>query len=1242
VAIPYSVRRGIVAVLLLIAFVLQGTTSVLAGTTGVISGAVADPQSNQPVVGARVTAMSPSQSATTTTDASGRFSFISLNPDTYTISVAETSTRDAASQSGITVQADQTVSVSLTQPTKLKQIGSVTSRAAGALVKPGTTADVYSINAVTQDKASNVGGGGNLNSAWSAIATVPGVFVQPNQAGYIGAGSTISIRGGDYDQIGYELDGVPVNRAFDNYPSGSLSSLGQQELQVYTGAPAANAEANGISGYINQVIRTGTAPASRNLTLAIGTPIFYNKVAFEAGGANPARTFSYYIGAGAYNQNYRYYDQFNGASLQSTWGAPLAPCPDAGPIGCHGPAGQDYTNGGTAPAYALGPFQYNALAAVQDRDTIANFHFGLPRKDGNRDDIQLLFSNNFINNPAYDSTNDAGGARFLNDIGLGVPAYTDTYTFIGARPGTVLPGTFTGGPSTTTPYYFPQSPFGRAFGQDNCGIATNNIQNGCIEPDRRDAFNNNQSVLKLQYQHNFGTNAFLRIYGYTYYSNWLQTGPQSNFADYLGYVPSDYELASHTRGVSAQFSSQLNSQHLLSVQGSYTMASTLRDNNTQDVAAFYGPTRLNNRTVVGLLVDSSNPYNGQCYAFGGTPVPCYNAAGTDLNRGANRNGTTPFPGFFSLLQAANGTVTPATGTCGGGPCRYLVVEDGSRATYNTVVPKFTAFSITDQWKPTDRINVNLGLRYDRFVFQGSDTTGTAARTFFYNAWNNQFPTLKQFNVSGQTESYSELQPRIGMTYTVDPRTVLRLSYGRYAQAPNSAFEQYNYLQQNAPVGLAGFVRTGIGNTPAHAIRPSVANNYDFSYEHQFRGDTSVKFTPFLRKTQDQIQQFFLDQKTNFVSGINVGRQTSQGFELEVDKGDFSRNGLAARLSFTYTNSYITYGRSESGLSVLDGANTAIQNYNAYTSFCATNPTDVRCGTVKNQNGAAIGAAPCYTPATGGPGAPTTSGAPSACAPGTIANPYWNAPVQALLDPTGKYPTFSTFPGGIGGGGYSTYGAPYVLTAIVQYKHGPLSVTPAFQFSGGQRYGVPLSTAGVTPNFCTGGLGGSTAGDPRYPYGAPGGSPYDVTTCVTGGAASQGNLAGTNPGVGITDQTLGAPAGYLAVPNSYTKMFDGVGAFVAPSNISLHTQVTYDVNKRLTLVGNFANIINRCFGGTKVPFAVNHACNYTATYGAGSGPSPLSGGLYNPSWNIQPILSTPYNPIFPSYPFNMYFEARIKI
>ena len=131
------------------------------------------------------------------------------------------------------------------------------------------------------------------------------------------------IRGGDYDQVGYEFDGVPVNRSFDNYPSSSASSLGNAEVQVYTGATPANAEGAGLAGYINQVIRTGTYPGFANGQLGIGTPTFYHRAMVEAGGATPDRLFSYYVGVAGYNQQFRYIDNSNGASYDNWAGSPL-------------------------------------------------------------------------------------------------------------------------------------------------------------------------------------------------------------------------------------------------------------------------------------------------------------------------------------------------------------------------------------------------------------------------------------------------------------------------------------------------------------------------------------------------------------------------------------------------------------------------------------------------------------------------------------------------------------------------------------------------------------------------------------------------------------------------------------------------------------------------------------------------------------------------------------------------------
>ena len=144
---------------------------------------------------------------------------------------------------------------------------------------------------------------------------MPGAYVPPNQ---VGVNQTVYIRGGYYDQIGYEYDGVPINRSFDNYPGNSETTLGQQELQIYTGGGEADANATGLAGFINQVIKTGTYPGYATGGLAFGTPTFYHDARVEAGGSTPDRMFSYYVGVSGTNQDLRYFDQFNGASLIDT------------------------------------------------------------------------------------------------------------------------------------------------------------------------------------------------------------------------------------------------------------------------------------------------------------------------------------------------------------------------------------------------------------------------------------------------------------------------------------------------------------------------------------------------------------------------------------------------------------------------------------------------------------------------------------------------------------------------------------------------------------------------------------------------------------------------------------------------------------------------------------------------------------------------------------------------------------
>jgi hypothetical protein len=816
----------------------------------------------------------------------------------------------------------------------------------------------------------------------------------------------------------------------------------------------------------------------------------------------------------------------------------------------------------------------------------------------------VLWNSALLHNSFYESTNDAGGAAAYN-LGGGAPIYIDGFSYNGPV-GQVLAAAQI--PQYVSIYNYPSQP--------------NHAFFDTIPANARDTIWNDQEIVKLQYQKNLGSNAYFRIYGYTYYSDWLQNGPVCAFSDYGCAVSPDYELSSHTRGVSAQFADQLNAQHLLSVQANYTTANSIRDNNTQMFNSVSS-----SRGRFAVLVDPNNPTNGVCYnQNGGAPVAtsCQGGAATWL-KWANVYG-----------QAGSAIPDYSNLTCGTGPCSWFIAENSKYATYNQVVPKFSSVSLTDQWRPTNKLLLNLGVRADRFEFDGSPTNpNDPARMFWFNAFNmdncvdssgflvsaaspgvcpSGATPAKLTNASAQVESYTKVQPRVSGTYTITPNSVLRFSYGKYVEPPNTAYEQYNVLQEN----LAGFLGSHFYNfgftTPGHQVRPPTSDNVDFSWEQRLKGtDWSFKLTPFLRKTKDQIQNFFLDQATGFVSGLNVGRQTSEGVEFQVNKGDFNQNGLSGMFSFTYTNSYIKYDTLANGTTIVSQINNDIRNYNGYTSFCATNSTDSRCG------GNSTNASACYD-STGAGVSCTTAGA--------IANPYWNAPVQSLLDPNANYPTYDIFPGGVGGSADS-FAVPYAGTLVLNYKHDKFAITPSFQVLAGNRYGSPESMVGIDPAAGCGSLGTSASGDPRYLYGTAG---------QTGGQAY--NAISCN--------------GVMTVPNMYTGGFDQPGAFVNPTQFLMNLQVSYEVSPKITLVGTVANLVNSCFGGTKKAWTIDdrNVCSYGINNSAGVIPPETN--VYNPTAAFtgpQRLVQYPYGAYLGGVnvdgnssknPLNLYLEARIKL
>ncbi len=708
----------LIALALMLACCLAFALPARAGTTGGISGVVTEFGTSTPVAGVTVTVTSPSQSATTATDARGHFAFVSLAPDEYTVSLSKAG-YTPISYAGVAVFADAQQTLTLAMRVALRTIANVTSRSSSSLVRPGTTADLYSINAAQQQRTAVLGGGGALNSAYSAIASVPGAYVPANQNGYLQA---VHVRGGDSYEVGYEFDGVPVNRAFDNYPSGSLSSLGQLELQVYTGATPSNAEAQGLAGFVNQVIKTGTFPGYATANLSAGTPTFYHSANVEAGGATPDRMFSYYVGARRLQPRSSLRRPVRRRRLRQRVRAAARGLPRRQDAGDDGPAvvlhqRRPRTSGRTArPAGFSGRSVSARINAGEHRDAHVGRSTSIsPSRTSTTACATTCSCSTTTTRSSRRSSarsTTKGYDNWINTVGVFPPYYLDAYQYRGPT-GAFLPTDYRW---LVTPYLYPSSP-------------PHPFDGPIPDPyNQRDRGYNGQSIFKLQYQKNFSSSAFMRVYGYTYYSDWIENGPMMSLQPYAYYDSGDYEINSHTRGVSASFTDQLDPENLLEAEASYTSSTGARIYNEQmfQFGRAYG-------NAFAVLVNANDPFDGTCYHYYPNrqtqtiATTCSDGQGGGVSYGL-------LPTFLKLSNpGAYGDVSGVT--CGSGPCKYYVVENGTYGLNNTVTPYFAGYSINDQWRPSDRLFFNFGVRVDNYAYVGANTQTGAARDFWFDAFN---------------------------------------------------------------------------------------------------------------------------------------------------------------------------------------------------------------------------------------------------------------------------------------------------------------------------------------------------------------------------------------------------------------------------------------------------------------------------------------------------------------------------
>ncbi|MEO6912734.1 MAG: TonB-dependent receptor, partial [Candidatus Baltobacteraceae bacterium] len=696
----------------------------------------------------------------------------------------------------------------------------------------------------------------------------------------------------------------------------------------------------------------------------------------------------------------------------------------------------------------------------------------------------------------------------------------------------------------------------------------------------------------------------------------------------------DYEVDSHSRGMQLQFADQVSDTNQISANFNYVTSNTFRFNNgnynntvNQQISNFTDGKRCF-AAQGGMAANNVDNFNA------GDPAPCNDP----ITQGTFRY---PTQGIGDNPCTPGGALV-GTAACAAG-ARFALTYTGNQGPINAVTPKFASVALTDEWKPTEKLDINASLRFERDEFD-LQNTNTPGKNFFYTAAQNEFcydpttfnpvlvpqppqnastlqpyvtfncPILKGTTIqtvhpdglnghillSNQypdTYSQSYAEPRFGLTYSLNPNTVLRLSAGRYAQEPQNYEVQYNSAEENLAAELVGFLPFGFF-TPLHEAGAQFSNNFDASYERHFPGtDMAVKVTPYYRYATDQLNESVNVATLNASPSLNSGTERTSGIELLFTKGDFNRNGLSGTFSYTYTNSKEKWANyANVPINPVDPYNQDIANFNALTQ--------------------AGGGSPCYDP--------TNSGAPATCATSTdVRNPYYGMSPQPLLDKYGWYDT----------GLASPYISPNTLAVVLNYRHAKLSITPALTLNEGATYGAPSDILGIDPRTC--GQNNATAG-----IATTGTDPFraDYTNC------------------GSAETNSGTSVGSLFIPNPGTGTFDTFGQYRQPWQFNLGLQVSYDISPKVTANVTVANLVNRCFGGSSTPWSAMYApsqtvCGYfTNSFYISNfynGASPNDTGANGVALN--PFFTQPFVPSYGDansfntpLPLQVYFQLQVKL
>lgn len=280
-----------------IAFALIGafcSSTAFAGTSGNISGKVTS-TSGAPLAGVQVSAVAPTGTYRTTTNANGFYSITGVPSDTYSITFSLNG-YDPLNEQGINVFADQTATVDGQMRLSTKTLGrEIVHGVTGGAYQPKQTVDTYT---VTQAQINTIQGNAMNISETNLITSLPGAAA--DSSGYP------TIRGGRENEEGFAFEGIPYTDAFTNQFTNTLATpgLGLLSVQLTPGAGSAAFGNNG-TGSLNLIAKRGTYPGYATVQFASGGPNFFHAMNGEFGTGAPDGRWSAYVAFSGQNTGFR-------------------------------------------------------------------------------------------------------------------------------------------------------------------------------------------------------------------------------------------------------------------------------------------------------------------------------------------------------------------------------------------------------------------------------------------------------------------------------------------------------------------------------------------------------------------------------------------------------------------------------------------------------------------------------------------------------------------------------------------------------------------------------------------------------------------------------------------------------------------------------------------------------------------------------------------------------------------------